>query len=244
MMKSRIRVIVALTLCIVPMAAQNLSPNEAKQIAERAYIYAYPLVVMEAIGAAMPLNHLTHVAKRRNAPDILDGEELVALLNVLPEPLRTGVELDAFTGLRRGALIGLQWQDVDFEKLVIHVRRSIVLMVEGPPKTEASRKDVPLDAALAESLLGLRGSSLSRTNRLVIRFAANEGRQPLWPESLWRQYGKPAVQKAGISKRVGWHTFRHSYKTLLKNNGEDTKVVRNSFVTEMPASRWVSMLKP
>jgi len=37
---------------------------------------------------------------------------------------------------------------------------------------------------------------------------------------------KPAVQKAGISKRVGWHTFRHSYTTLLKNNGEDIKVVQ------------------
>ena len=43
---------------------------------------------------------------------------------------------------------------------------------------------------------------------------------------LWRRYGKPAVHKAGISKRVGWHTFRHSYTTLLKNNGEDIKVVQ------------------
>src|SRR5215469_12928161 len=106
-----------------------------------------------------PITSVRQSAKRRNSPDFLDVEEPVALLNVLSEPLRTAVELDAFTGLRRGELIGLQWQDVDFEKLVIHVRRSIVLMVEGPPKTEASRKDVPLDAALAESLLGLRGSS-------------------------------------------------------------------------------------
>jgi len=53
-----------------------------------------------------------------------------------------------------------------------------------------------------------------------------KGRKPLWPESLWRRYGKPAVRKAGISKRVGWHTFGHSYATLLKDNGEDIKVVQ------------------
>ena len=43
-----------------------------------------------------------------------------------------------------------------FKRLVIHVRRSVVLMVAGTPKTEACAKDVPLDAALAESLLKLK----------------------------------------------------------------------------------------
>src|SRR6266700_1511748 len=68
-------------------------------------------------------------AKRMRTPDVLTPEEITALLNKLPEPLRTACELDAFTGLRRGELLGLQWQDVDFEDLVIHVRRSVVLMV-------------------------------------------------------------------------------------------------------------------
>lgn len=38
-----------------------------------------------------------------------------------------------------------------------------------------------------------------------------------------REAGRP---QSRISKRVGWHTFRHSYTTLLKNNGEDIKVVQ------------------
>ena len=66
------------------------------------------------------------------------------------------IELDVFTGLRRGELIGLRWQDVDFEQLVIHVRRSVVAMVEGAPKTEASQNDVPLDAQTAETLFAWR----------------------------------------------------------------------------------------
>jgi site-specific recombinase XerD len=30
--------------------------------------------------------------------------------------------------------------------------------------------------------------------------------------------------RAGITKRIGWHTFRHSYSTLLRANGTDVKV--------------------
>ena len=34
------------------------------------------------------------------------------------------------------------------------------------------------------------------------------------------------AQEAGIQKRVGWHTFRHSFGTMLKANGEDIKTVQ------------------
>jgi integrase len=89
-----------------------------------------------------PISSVRQRAKRSKIPDILTPEEITALLSKLPEPLRTAAELDAFTGLRRGELIGLQWQDADFTSLVIHVRRSVVMMAEGAPKTEASAKDV------------------------------------------------------------------------------------------------------
>jgi site-specific recombinase XerD len=39
--------------------------------------------------------------------------------------------------------------------------------------------------------------------------------------------GKDAAPSAaGITKRIGWHTFRHTFSTLLKANGEDVKVVQ------------------
>jgi integrase len=52
------------------------------------------------------------------------------------------------------------------------------------------------------------------------------GKQPLWPETLWRRYGRPAVKAAKIQKRVGFHTFRHTYTTLLTQNNEEVKVVQ------------------
>jgi integrase len=37
---------------------------------------------------------------------------------------------------------------------------------------------------------------------------------------------QPAAKKLSIEKRIGWHTFRRTYSTLLKDNGEDVKVVQ------------------
>src|SRR5580698_8154491 len=87
-----------------------------------------------------PIQSVRQSAKRMRTPDVLTPEEIMALLKELPEPLRTAAELDAFTGLRRGELIGLQWEDVDFENLVIHVRRSVVMMVQGRSEDGSFRK--------------------------------------------------------------------------------------------------------
>jgi hypothetical protein len=55
--------VVFILFAVSSVKAQNPTPNEVREIAERAYVYAYPLVVLEATGAAMPVNHLTHVAQ-------------------------------------------------------------------------------------------------------------------------------------------------------------------------------------
>ena len=174
-----------------------------------------------------PIANVRQSAKRLRTPDVLTPLEITALLTQSPEPLRTAAEIDAFTGLRRGKLIGLQWQDVNFELQVIHVRRSVVMMVQGLPKTEASAKDVPLDSTLAESLLKLKlSSAYNQPSDWVFASATMNGKQPYWPETLWRRYGKSAAERAGIQKRVGFHTFRHTYTTLLTQNNEDVKVVQ------------------
>jgi integrase len=174
-----------------------------------------------------PIKSVRQSAKRQRVPDVLSAEEITAILKTLPEPLRTAVELDAFTGLRRGELIGLQWRDIDFQSLVIHVRRSVVHMVNGSTKTEASAKDVPLDSELAGLLMEFKDASPYRGDTdWVFASAKMNGKQPLWPDSLWNRQGKPAVKAAGITKKVCYHTFRHTFGTLLNANGENPKVVQ------------------
>jgi integrase len=50
------------------------------------------------------------------------------------------------------------------------------------------------------------------------------GKRPIWGQSIMRKQVHPAVDKLGIEKRIGWHTFRHSYSTLLRHLGTDIKV--------------------
>jgi integrase len=157
-----------------------------------------------------PITSVRQSAKRQKAPDVLTPEEIMAFLKELSDPLCTMIELDAFTGLRRGELIGLRWQDVDFENLILHIRRSLVAMVEGAPKTEASLKDVPVDAQTAESLWAWRRRSPhAGPGDWVFASPHTKGRQPYWPGTLWRYYGKPALKRAHITKQVSYHTFRH-----------------------------------
>ena len=58
------------------------------------------------------------------------------------------------------------------------------------------------------------------------RAGAKRGKQPVWLSTVMRYYIQPVARRLGITKRIGWHTFRHTFSTLLKGNGEDVKVVQ------------------
>jgi hypothetical protein len=63
------------------------------------------------------------------------------------------VLLDFGTGLRRGELAGLKWEDINFEEKVLTPARSVVAQRVGNVKTQASEKPIPLDDVLIEELL-------------------------------------------------------------------------------------------
>jgi integrase len=53
------------------------------------------------------------------------------------------------------------------------------------------------------------------------------GDRPYWPEPELKDHIRPAAVKADITDRViGWHTFRHSVRSLLGRQGENIKVVQ------------------
>jgi integrase len=174
-----------------------------------------------------PITRVRQSAKRSRIPIVLSVAQIQALLDNLREPVRTMVLVDVSTGLRIGELLALQWRDLDFENLEISVTRSISVQHIGECKTEASRKPVPMDAEIAESLWRWRHNSrYPMPEDWVFASPAKNGKQPYWPGTLYRAHLAPAAKAAGIPGKIGWHTFRHTFATLLKANGEDVKTVQ------------------
>ncbi len=109
----------------------------------------------------------------------------------------------------------------------ISVIRSIVMQVVGPCKTEASQRPIPMDQRLAEALEVWRAQSCYRAESdWVFASLKSRGRWPYWGQPLMRKTIRPVAIRLGISGRLGWHTFRHTYSTLLRATGADIKVMQ------------------
>jgi len=197
-----------------------------------------------------PITHVRQSAKRMEIPIVLTLDETEELLLHLEEPTHTAVLVAALTGLRASELLALKWADIDFEHYEIHVTRSISLQHVGDCKTEASRKPIPLDSRLAEAFLRWRAlCAYPRSEDWIFASPHTNGKQPYWPGTLNRWHLQPAVKAVGVKGKVGWHTFRRTYATLLKANGEDVKTVQellrhaNSLVTMNLYAQAVTDLK-
>jgi integrase len=174
-----------------------------------------------------PIQLVRQSAKRKAVPVILSPNEVQKLISVLTTRERTLVLLAFGTGLRMSELFGLKWHDIDFEKNEISVTRSIVFQVVGPCKTEASQKPVPLDSHLAEGLRVWRAHTKYNTAEdWVFASPAARGQRPYWGQCLMRTIIRPAAARVGITQRIGWHTFRHTYSSLLRANKTDIKVAQ------------------
>jgi|1186.fasta_scaffold88961_1 integrase len=168
-----------------------------------------------------PIEFVRQSSRRVSIPRVLTAEEVQLLLSQLVEPFRTMVMVAVCLGLRVSEIMGLQWGDFNWNSLTVLVQRSVVQGRVGETKTEYSRRPLPLDADLAALLLKHRNRSFY-TQPTDWVFAGDHGR-PRWQEVLLRNHIQPAAEKAGLG-RIGWHTFRHSYSTLLRANGADVKV--------------------
>jgi integrase len=136
------------------------------------------------------------------------------------------VLLDFGTGLRRGELSGAKWEDIDFDEKKFTPRRSIVKQHVGPVKTEKSKTPIPLDDDLIEELLAWRRETpYAEDSDYIFASPKMKGKQPYWMSRIMQYHIKPVATEAGIEIK-GWHTLRHSYTTLLRQNNGDPKVVQ------------------
>ena len=143
----------------------------------------------------------------------------------LAEARATGVYemyyIELATGLRRGELLGLKWQDIDWKNAIIKVRRQIARVdgqiVEAPLKTKNSYRTVTISPQAIEVLKQQK----AKTHDQYVFPSPNGG--PISPDSVNNML-KRVLARAGIPK-VRFHDLRHTFATIALQNGVDIKTV-------------------
>ena len=121
-----------------------------------------------------------------------------------------------FSGLRPGEQIGLQWDDVDWVRKTLSVRRAVSRFGEGPTKTVASTRDITMPPAVERGLRAQRGASQLRSPWIF----PNRDGGPLDITNLRERVWKAALRRSGLRYSTMYQT-RHSFTTVMLAAGED-----------------------
>lgn len=156
----------------------------------------------------------------REALNINDYLDVVKQLNRLTERDRRFMALLVYTGLRRGEVLGLCWEDIDKKNGLIHIQRNITYHTAtayvGTPKTENGYRDIPLIPHLVEAL------SPMQTSGYII--SASKIDEPICHSTfvrMWKRI-KRNINLHGATP----HVFRHTYLTIMAGLGTDVKTLQ------------------
>lgn len=167
------------------------------------------------------------VSRKLNIPSMKKKERQALtktqMLNVLsqieklPAKDRRLVTLLMLTGMRRGEVLGLRWEDIDIEKGLINVRRNVTYAQNQPhigtPKTKSGERVIPLDPLLQSLLQPVQGEGF---------IIGDEKPITLMVFRRWWKRIEKQVDMFGATP----HIFRHSYLTFVSNAGVDIKTVQ------------------
>jgi integrase len=139
----------------------------------------------------------------------------------------------AMTGLRRGEVCGLRWEDIDLEKGTLSVRRALIPhgngVITSEPKTAKGRRQIALDAMTVEAFKAQAKLQIAdQENADVVWtdtgyvFTRDDGKA-LHPQSVSRAFDR-AVAAAKLTK-IRLHDLRHTHATMALAAGIHPKVV-------------------
>jgi len=175
---------------------------------------------------------------RRAKPDVTawDVQEVARVLAVGDTTdLAALWRIALLGGLRRGELLGLMWEDVDFERGMLAVRRGLIRGIGGTwelgaPKTASGRRTIALDASCVTALRKHRAAQNAERLRLGGVWQdqgfifTNETGGPLHVNSLVSRFQR-LIAAAGV-RVIRFHDMRHTCATLALVQGIHPKVVQ------------------
>ncbi|MCB9477218.1 MAG: tyrosine-type recombinase/integrase [Deltaproteobacteria bacterium] len=167
-----------------------------------------------------PMDRVKPLKTINAAPDFFSRDEVAQFLASCRQhkPEWHDFFATAFlTGMRRGELLALQWKDIDFERGIIKVRRSIWNGLVTTPKGGKERV-LPINPELRTILEGIHRS------RSLFVFHQDNG-QPLEGHHVQKAL-VPLRRKAGLRSSLRFHDMRHTFASHLVINGVSIRVVQ------------------
>ena len=157
-------------------------------------------------------------AYNREALPLEQFREIMANLDLLSPADKRMLVLMMFTGMRRGEVLGLRWEDVDTKAELIHIRRNVTHAggnkpVIGTPKTKSGERDLPLDPFVLEALEPMQESGFIIGGESPITMTTYN--------NTWRRIRK-TIDLHGATA----HVFRHSYLTYMAGQTTDVKTLQ------------------
>ena len=171
---------------------------------------------------------------QRKEMNALNEMETALLLDKLDgEPLFAPIALAVTTGLRRGELLALSWKNINLDSGVITINRSLEQTKAGlrfkPPKTERSRRQVPLPSIASDILREHRKKQTEERLRLGPAYQNNDLVFPrpdgttMAPNAFSTNFAA-FIRRSGL-KHIRLHDLRHTHATQLLQQGINPKIV-------------------
>jgi integrase len=152
--------------------------------------------------------------------------------------------------MRREEALALRWVDVDLERHVLRVTRNVYDGHFDEPKSQRSRRSVPLGAMSIEVLSALKPAG---ANPDALVFSTDKG-TVFDRHNLINRQLKPTCKKLGLTG-VGWHWLRHAHATMLDAVGtplgtvqallghSSSEITREVYLHSIPADAQAAVQK-
>jgi site-specific recombinase XerD len=163
-----------------------------------------------------PIEEVPYPKAPRRLPTILTQGEAVRLIDAASNLFHRAMLMTVYsTGMRRAEMCQLKVEDIDSDRMLIHIR-------QGKGRRD---RDVPLSPKLLETLRQYWLWMRPKTYLFPGTVNGSRADKPITAKMLWEAC-REAAQRAGITKSVRPHLLRHSYATHLLEGGADLPTVQ------------------
>jgi integrase len=141
--------------------------------------------------------------------------------------------LAAYTGMRKGEILGLKWDDINFEEKTISIKRTLYKLADKfvlqQPKTKSARRIIYMD----DDIIKILKKQKAKQNEERLKYAgvymeqnmvfARPSGDFVFPSSLNTMFGR-FIKRAGLPP-IRFHDLRHTHATILLGMDINPKIV-------------------